>query len=308
MPRVFRTMDTIRLELDNTHSVGLGDNLCLLSTLVAIPPKVELVVTNEHNTYDKLCLYKRIFRIPDKVRITLSQENGSANFGGYWNSKFFTEYHRPLSVNTHGNLTKLDNKPDKKCIAIVTASNMSGPSNEWPWCRARPIRYWSRMFEYFKNQGYEVITMDHAYFDLETKIEFLAKHCKAIVSYEGGMAHVAHMLNVPCFLVDWKHPSISTSLAGFHCEFVHRTDSVYVLRDDEELFSWTPENFQHQVELLKQGKGNNRLVNGDCKVSFAGPGVSGKIKVTDTMGNLMLEAPPLFGNDPMAQLLSKYYS
>jgi hypothetical protein len=301
-------METLRLELDNTHSVGLGDNLCLLSALVAIPPTVELVVSNEHNTYDKLCSYKRIFRISDKVKISLSQDNGTANFGGYWNSKFFTEYHRPISVNTHGNLTKLDNSQDKKCIAIVTSSDMSGPANEWPWCRSRPLSYWSRIFEYVKKQGYEVITMDNAFFDLETKIEFLAKHCKAIISYEGGMAHVAHMLNIPCFIVDWKHPSVSTVLGGFHSEFVHRTNSVYILRDDEELFSWTPKNFEHQIESLKQGKTNNRLVTGDCKVTFAGPGVSGRLKVTDTMGNLLLTAPPLFGNDATAQLLSKYYS
>jgi hypothetical protein len=58
-------METLKLELDNAHSVGLGDNLCLISMLTNLPIPVELCLYNEFKAFDKFSFYKKMFRIPD---------------------------------------------------------------------------------------------------------------------------------------------------------------------------------------------------------------------------------------------------
>lgn len=303
-------MEKIRVDLNNDHSVGLGDNLCLLSALTNVPAPIELYVNNTHDTYDKLVQYKRIFRIPkDQLDIFPADTSGDFNNVG-WPIKFFTDYYRPSHVNLKGNIIKLNERPnEKKFIAIAAQfQEHAGQADTWPHARGRPIEYWARIFAYVKSMGYDVVTVDQAQNNLETKVELLAKHCRAIISYEGGMAHMAHMLGLPCFLVNWQLPSPSTDLAGFHCEFVHKTDTVYILRNDAELFSWTSEEFGTKIFELEQGKGNNRLVNGDCNVTFDNPPCQGSLTVSaSATGQPMLRAKPIFGDNKVSELLRRFY-
>jgi len=96
-------------------------------------------------------------------------------------------------------------------------------------------------------------------------------------------------------------------LDKFHCEFVHKTDSVYILRDDEEFLTWGKEGFDKRIHDMQQGKGNNRLVNGDCKVQFSGPGIHGQMSVVNASGHELLKAPGLFGGSVHSELLERYY-
>ena len=302
-------MEKINIELNNDHSVGLGDNLCLLSALANIPAPVNLYTSNDHQTYDRLVQYKRIFRIPkDQLEIFPMETSGNFNNVG-WPVKFFTDYHKPLYVNLKNGSVKLNVNPlEKKCIAIAAQFDKNpSKADQWPWCRGRPIEYWAKIFAHIKLMGYDVITVDHAQHDLEHKIELLAKHCRAIISYEGGMAHLAHMLGLPCFLVDWKLPSPSTTLGNFHCEFVHKTNTVYILRTDSEMFEWDKNKFDSKIFQLEQGNGNNRLVNGECTTDFSGPGCRGNITVRANTGQVLLETKPIFGDNKVGELLSKFY-
>jgi hypothetical protein len=255
-------MQEITVELNNDHSVGLGDNLCFLSAMANLPPKVNLLVSNQYNTFEKLTHYAKIFRI-SKSQLEIVEREHSGTFSNTgWPIKMFTDYYKPAFVNVNGSVIKLNNNVDKKCIALVTASELDPTGeNRWPWCRNRPIAYWANIFAWLKSMGYEVITLDHPYFDLETKIEILAKHCKAIISYEGGMAHLAHIMNIPCFLVDWQHPSPSTTFSTFHCDLVHMSNSVYILRDDNEMFQWDLEQFDKKISKLTRGQTNNRFLS-----------------------------------------------
>ena len=301
-------MEKVIIDLNNDHSVGLGDNLCLLSTLANVRPQVELQINNTHNTFDRLTSYKRIFRIPDsQLTIVQVEENGSYPNTG-WPNKIFTDYHRPLYVTANGASHKINSKKDKPCIAVACSFDYHPTDGDrWPWCRARPHEYWGRVIAHIKKLGYDVITVDLAHHNLEDKVELLARHCMAIVSYEGGMAHLAHMLGMPCFLLDWKLPSPSTTLGQFHCEFVHMTNTVYVLRDDEEFMSWSNDEFVRKMHGLQAGETNNRLINGSCKIQFNGPGIRGGVNVVDTDGKVVLIAPGIFGDSKTTELLEKYY-
>jgi hypothetical protein len=303
-------METIRINLNNEHSVGLGDNLCLLSALANVEPAIDLYVDNNHNTFDRLTHYKKIFKIPDdRLKIFLSEENGNFNNVG-WPVKFFSDYYKPKYVNVLGQNINLERKQEKKCIAIAASYDLrTDDVTRWPYCRARSIKYWSKIFETVKKAGYEVITVDHPFHDLESKIEMMTKHCEAIISYEGGMAHLAHMIGLPCFLVDWKIPSPSTNLDNFHCEFVHKSNSVYILRDDREILGWGEDEFRNNINKLRAGGTNNRLVNGQCKTIFGGPGIHGRISIIDTASNKEIKnVDGIFGDSVHADFLSKFYT
>lgn len=296
--------------LDNSNSVGLGDNLCLISLLAKIDEPVTLHVSNDHNTFDRLSQYKRIFKIPDsKLTISLIQTNGDFRSIG-WPLKLMHDYYKPPMISANGRsiLTSFKND-EKRCIAVAGFFDKppENNNNEWPWCRQRPIEYWARIYAWLKSIRYEVITVDYAYHNLENKIELMTKHCAAVISYEGGMAHLGHMLSLPVFMVDWKYPTPSTPLDRFHCEFVHRTDSVYILRDDEELFTWDEGQVKSKISALRQGQTNNRLVNGECRIEFAGPEIFGPIEVKDKLNNTLLIAPGLFDrHDPAGQFVNKF--
>lgn len=303
-------MEEITLDLNNHHSVGLGDNLCLISALANLPPPINLRVDERHNTFYKLSQYKRIFRIPDaQLKVTkIPFKDGNLNNVG-WPIKLFSDYYRPTHVNIKGQTLKVKHANDKPCIAIACSTDLSGPANEWPWCRSRSFEFWGQLMAWVKKMGYEVITIDQPYHDLESKIELMVNNCRAIISYEGGMAHLAHMLDLPCFILDWNLPSPSTTLDRFHCEFVHMSKSVYIVRNDGELFSWDKNEFDTRIFALENGEGNNRLMNGSAKFSFDGPGVQGNVKVVSPGGVELLSAPPMFGpTKKVTQLLNDYYS
>jgi hypothetical protein len=298
-----------KIHLNNSHSVGLGDNLCLISLLANIKTPVELLVDDRHETYERLCRYKRIFMIPDtKLKISRANTNGDFNNTG-WPLKLNVDYYRSRQVEVNGRVLDTASNQEKRCIAIAAFYDTppENNNNEWPWCKRRDIEYWSKVFAYFKNLHYDVITVDRHTFDLENKIEAIVKNCKAILSYEGGMAHLAHMLNVPLLLVDWTYPAPSTNLDRFHCEFVHRSNSMYLLRDDQELFSWSGDQLDKTIYDLGQGKTNNRLLNGECRLEFDGPGIYGRINVKNNQEDIILRTHGLYDqNDPASIFVNKH--
>lgn len=302
-------MAEINIHLNNEYSVGLGDNLCLLSALANAPDNVVLHTTNDHNTLERLKHYARMFRIPaNKLEIKETDVQGPFNNTG-WPVKLLTDYYKPSYVNVNGQLLKTKGNEEKKFIAIAGFYEKKpiGNNNEWPWCKHRPIEYWARIFAWAKKMDYEVITLDRASFNLETKIELLVKHCKAIVSYEGGMAHLAHMLGIPCFLIDWTFPTTSTTLEDFHCDFVHMTSSVYIVRNDEDIFNFSFDAFNKTVEDLKEGKTNNRFMSGTHRFEFEKGEIYGDVFIFDNRGNKLLTAPPMFGANVMSDFVIKNY-
>lgn len=307
----------MRIHLDNTHSVGLGDHLCLISLLCDLPEQVEVLCSNAWNTFDRLAEYKRVLNIPDSKFVLIpTDSNGDFPVIG-WPAKLFSPYYQ---VET--------NRTDKRkpCIGLVcyTTNQMymdsdysyiewennvptnKGIKNTFPHCKLRPIDYYARVFEYIKRNRYDVITIDSMDTNFEEKVEMMSKYCEAIIGYEGGIAHLSHMLNIPYFILGWRLPSPSTHLETFHSEIVHMTRNTYFLRDDEELFSWSAEEFDYQINLVRTNHGNNRLLNGECYLEFP-RGISGPIEIKDLATHKsVLSTTSILGSGPLTQLLQKY--
>lgn len=282
-------MSKVNLNLDNTHSVGLGDNLCFLSAVANLPIQVNVYVSNHHNTFNRFIELCNIFQVPkSSVQFFEREEQQGDCHNTGWPIKLLTDYYKPQHVQVGNQLLETNSAKEKRCVALAGFyESPTGPENhhaytqnQWPWCKHRPIEYYAKIFTWLKNMHYDVITVDR-FWSLEHKIETLVKNCCAIISYEGGMAHLAHMLQIPCFLIDWKHPSPSTRLGTFHCDFVHMTNSVHILRDDNELFNWSFDQFNHRIKELSMGLTNNRFISKEYSINFHKNSISEKLEVLD---------------------------
>jgi hypothetical protein len=301
----------------------MGDNLCLLSLFASVPDQIELYVDNGNSTLENLINFQTVLNIPeDQIKIIPTTTKG--NFNNYgWPLKLFSPYFQAPKLTIRGQDLALDGH-NKGYIGLVCYNgageyldkdrnimcwdhseleNRGNATNLWPWCRYRPIDYYARVFEYCKTHYYDVITLESSTTTFEEKLEFMVRHCRAIIGFEGGIAHLAHTVGIPYFMLDWNLPSTSTTNDDYHCEMVHQSPFMYLLKD-EELFSWSRKEFDEKINQVSQGKGNNRFVNGDCKIRISNMNtliLDSQDRVLKTLRKIS------FGNDVTGQFLKKYY-
>lgn len=308
-------MKPFDLYLDNSSSAGLGDNLCLLSALANTPNKINLYTTNEHNTFDRLSALTNLLQIPTtSLEILPGSENGNFHNTG-WPLKLLTDYYRPKFVQVNNQL--LENKFDieKKCVALVgfydspqgLDQQHGAEKNHWPWCKRRPVEYWTKIFAWIKSMNLDVITLDR-FWSLDNKVEALIKNCCAVISYEGGIAHLAHVLSIPCFVIDWKHPSPSTRFDTFHVDLVHKAHTVYIVRDDNELFEWDYSQFRNKIEQLSKGMTNNRILNKEYSLRFKKLTMTSDFQITNRRYDTFEHTRFFSEGDEAAKFLDSNYT
>jgi hypothetical protein len=101
-----------------------------------------------------------------------------------------------------------------------------------PQRKFRSLEYYSKFFELARRCGYDVITLD-AHEKLDQKVEFLLKNCAAVIGYEGGIAHLCHMLRIPYIMLDHQQPN-TNPYGVFQCDMMHQAKTVHILRDEEK--------------------------------------------------------------------------
>jgi hypothetical protein len=274
----------MEITIDTDRSLGFGDQLCLLSLLCDIPDTVILKCNNKDSYYDKFAELIRILEIPEtKIKLVKTVERG--NFYGAWHLKTVSDYYHPRTVNVLGRKKKVtDSKRNKTFIGMACYNGLDlyldhsnipvrGSSFREPYrgeyipqCRYRSIDHYSRIFSQIKKCGYDVISLDGPS-SLEHKIEMLTEHCAAVIGYEGGIAHLCHMLNIPYIMLKYR-PNKETYYGEFIEEVIHQSNTVEFIWDDEALFKMNKRDLDSLIARLKQGQGNNRLVNGKFKMSF----------------------------------------
>lgn len=315
-----------QVHYDNTNSVGMGDLLCFVSLICSAPDPVEISVSNDHGTYDTLCTIKRVLNIPN-YRFVVRLTNEPGNFPNYgWPLKLFSEYYKPPTVNIFDKeLSVVGAKPSKGYIGLVCYNGsgnymtddrslmqwdhdrlvVASKANEWPQTRYRPISYYTRVFEYCKTHDYDVMVLDSGTTTFEEKVELIVKYCKAVIGFEGGIAHLSHMLGVPYFMLDWKWPNNSTRLNDMHCEIVHQSAHMYLLRDDEELFAWDKNQLNQKIRQVELGFGNNRFCNGELNFKLD-PDILGNIQVIDGNDKTVLDMGSLYGKNELGKFMQRW--
>jgi hypothetical protein len=279
----------MQIHLDNTHSVGLGDHICLISLLCDLNTPVELLIDNRWDTHKKLSHYQKVLNIPEEqVKFTLIDSNGTFNNYG-WPLKTFSPYYSANKVSVLGQTLSTTEQTEKTFIGMAAYNGTgmwmdsdrnsinfdfyktrnNGNENIFPDCRYQPIEFWCDAYKFIQTRNFDIIDLDGMGLSFEEKVYFMVKHCKAIIAYEGGIAHLAHMLNIPCFILDWNLPTPSTVFGEYHVELVHQSPGAYVIKSKEDFLNWSHEQFDQTIVSLKNGYSNNRIVNKELVLDFS---------------------------------------
>ena len=275
----------MNIYLNTKNGLDFGDYLCTISLLANVPSPITLYADNKEDQYNRISQLLRILNIPeDQLKIEYSQDH-RGNFLGTWHLKTYSDYYYPEFLNLNGEQIAVKDPSRKKlyigvcCYKSLDAyldsnyDNISGSvSNEGnkgtriPQCKYRSIDYYAKVMQFVKSAGYDVITLDNTD-NLESKMQFMIENCAAVIGYEGGIAHLCHMLRIPYLMLDWRVPNFDSIYGEFQCEVTHQSKTVYHLRSDDELFNFTRAEFVDLIaKLTDWGTTNNRIVNGQIRM------------------------------------------
>ena len=248
---------------------GLGTAISILSTLAGIANTGEQV--NIYTTpKTKLEMLVDIYKLSDKINIThiniprdtlqFEMTNSMTECG-----KSFAPYIKHPNRNVAARKKYIGvgfyNNAGWSSPHATVKKNMDNGNTAWPFYRYHDTDVFAYICKLAKELDYDVISLDSYDLNLTEKIDFLNNHCAAVISYEGGMAHLAHTLDIPCVILPPR------ANIGFPYTQVHLDTQTYFLYDIPELFSWNVEMLEKVIDDLKHHKGNNVFLDENTDIT-----------------------------------------
>jgi hypothetical protein len=298
----------MEITLDTNKGMGFGDMLCLISLLCDVTEPITLYSNNRETYYDRLKHLTKMLNVPESKLKILPTEN-EGNFSGAYHVRTVSEYFYPDHLTIDGKRIKVNDPSRKKTFVGLCMYNGDGfidkdwnfwrnnehlvPVNEGssrtdriPQCKWRSIEYYSKIFAMLRRCDYEVITFDQQTM-MEPKIRFMLEHCNAVIGYEGGMAHLCHMLKIPYLMFKYRpSPDVDDLYGPFTQESIHRGAYTHFVEDDETLINLNKRDLETIITNLKQGIHNNRLVKGEVNMIFD-KGISSNVSFVDKNNNVL---------------------
>ena len=229
--------------LGKSWNKGLGTELGVLSTLIDYG--VTQLNINEKLNNKSFEMYKNLFNISDdvlKINHTSILENEIYPSDVF---KVFSPYYKVDS-----------SKKEKQYIGLVcyddTSYRFDNPSLKYPECKFYSIDEYADLYKHLKRLGYELITLDSRRISLKDKFDLISNFCTCVIGYEGGIAHLCHMLDVPYIMFPWRKK--------FDSKLLHLDEKTYFLKSLSQILSWNRENLNKCIEDLHNGKSNNELI------------------------------------------------
>ena len=255
---------------------SFGDSILALSALNGLHRPITINITER-------CLpilepIIKIFNL-NNFQITIDTSNELANydsFGGNdgrnwtWNllnqqrNNQTLRYFTPDTISVYNQSFKT-NKPDRPCIAIATHNGRKFPQfreqqlDRLPFNKYYPKEYWQQVNQLVDNADYGVIIIDSLKITIEQKIFLLNEFCEALISYEGGLAHLAHILKIPTFILPWAHSIFPGQDTFQEVQSMHFDKKTWFLNSGDELLAWTTEQFMQKIRYLQKDMGNHPI-------------------------------------------------
>jgi hypothetical protein len=229
--------------LDRNWRKGLGTELIVLCTLLDY--KVSQLNINKSLNNTNFEKYKKIFNISDdilRIHQTTDLQNEIEPSDIF---KIYSPYYK-LS----------NNKQNKRFIGIAAYQDsqaFENPGLVYPESKYYPIQKYSELYKLLKLFGWEVITLDSKDVSVEEKVNLISNYCECVIGYEGGIAHLCHMLDVPYIMFPWK--------TSFDAKLLHLDKKTFFLDSFDRILSWTKEDLDKCINDLHSGITNNELVN-----------------------------------------------
>ena len=292
------------LEYKLTHS-GLGTVISTLSMLMSSGEHIKLYAGTDQVVH-KL---KSFLNISDD-RLTISSvESTVEDISNQLSDqgKYFSPYFNVDSVRVFGR-TLPTQKSLKPCIGFAMYARSDpgiNTNNKHPYNRYYSQDVYAKIFRLITDSGYDVITFNSQTIDLEHKIFMLNELCDAVIGYEGGMCHLAHLLKIPTIILPYHHDggngkrALRDNNGQVDIPLLHATHLLhvdrrtYLLNSEEELLNWTPEQLKKQINNLHNHQGNN-VVFGDVSIDPATLQVSTRIPGLNSMTPLLTDFEKTF--------------
>lgn len=225
---------------------GLGTELMLLSVLMDFGV-TQLNLNQNLNNKNFEC-YNRIFNI-QTLKINHIDPKSLTNI---LNPHDFFKIYSP-----YFKICKSKNKKPLIGIASYQNSEVIEPNNTlYPNCKIYSINQYAELYKFIKMSGYDIISLDSRDISIEDKAHLIFDFCECVIGYEGGIAHLCHMLDVPYIMLPWHH-----SLAEDCEKLLHLDEQTYFLDSFDQLLSWTPAQLKQCIEGLHAGFTNNEFVH-----------------------------------------------
>lgn len=142
--------------------------------------------------------------------------------------------------------------------------NLNDLDLTYPKNKLYPVENYTEIFKIIKNAGYDVVTFDSKEISKTEKARIIEDLCECVIGYEGGIAHLCHMLDVPYIMLPWRnHQGLE--------QIMHLDNKTYFLNSVHELLNWVNDNQSMLLETLDKlnnGLGNNKFLNGTSNIQI----------------------------------------
>lgn len=243
----------MQVSIHDTWNKGMGTELGALSVFLNLG--VTTINVSSPRLYNLFNEYNQIFNIALDINLDSSITQGINPQDCF---KLFSPYYvkkRELKTRKYIGLACYD--------TADRASTFNNDQHEWNYQKMYPLLDYEQIFRLIKLAGYDVITFDSKAITKKEKANIIENMCECVIGYEGGVAHLCHMLDVPFFMLPWR----TDNLIKFQNHKIHKIEHVmhldlktYFFKTIKELHNYTPSNLVNQIELLKNNLGNNSLL------------------------------------------------
>jgi hypothetical protein len=245
---------------------GLGTELCAFSTFVNSNLGTLFVAGDpKYHSFDR---YKKIFNVCDD-RLRLRSYDDRFSDDVFVDPQDLFKLYSPYVIKERP-------KKTRKFVGLScyhSADFMfdcTDMNTDYPHSKLYPIEIYQRLFQVIKSWGYDVITFDSRDTSIEDKAD-LINMCDFVIGYEGGIAHLSHMLDTPTFILPWR---VNTVLP----ELLHLDKKTYFCQSVNEIIGWSRSEVLEKVYQLNKKETNNRFLNNQLSLvnnayRFSVPGI-----------------------------------
>lgn len=244
----------------NFNPGGLGTTIQLICTFLQFKKPVLWIVSNPLDSQrDAIKQIIKIFKVPESQLAVQFTKKG-IGIQSSDTTKFFSPYINVDSIFVKDAVEKVDNTPRKRFIGLclyggrpILDSDNKEMADEWPYRKMWPIEVYLELVSILLKAGYDVISLDSTCISIEDKVHLMNNYCDAVIGYEGGIHHLAHLLKIPSIILPWNDPMRIEYIHSLHLD----TRTFYVESIDD-ISKWDSAYLETLIyELKRQRMSNN---------------------------------------------------
>jgi hypothetical protein len=268
--------------IKNIKIGGLGTLISTISTFLSYNRPVKWIIDGATNTEkDLIDSLLKIFGIPpSRLAMEYTDDRQPPRTEVLDCFKFFSPYIETTHITYKNNMYRIrttNNDRNRPCVGVALYDKRKYPGAlehmpfdrstwpdkkyEWPERKMWPIDVYQKLLTVLINSGYDIIMFDRCDFDISDKIFFLNEYCDFVIGYEGGLHHLAHILNIPSIVLPWSNPLLEKNLHRLNIHGLHLDNKTWIFDNISDAILLNPTKLMKIRNKLVKEKGNNIFLN-----------------------------------------------